>query len=71
MPPKVGLFASKALQDKVLTLEQQKRRGWFFCLEEEESIDHCPMVGVLRELVFSLFVVIWVFPLTTREAILG
>ncbi|RVW78710.1 hypothetical protein CK203_048472 [Vitis vinifera] len=55
-------------------------KGWslanrcFLCLIDEESIDHilihCTKARVLWELLFALFGVTWVLPLTVRETLL-
>ena len=73
-------FVWEASWVKTLTLDQVKRRGWslatrcFLCLVEEESIDHilihCTKARVLWELLFALFGVTWVLPLTVRETLL-
>ncbi|RVW72725.1 Glycerol-3-phosphate acyltransferase, chloroplastic [Vitis vinifera] len=74
-------FAWEASWGKVLTQDQLKRRGWilanrcFLCCAEEETINHilvhCPKVRVLWDLVFSLFGVNWVLPLTVKDTLLG
>ena len=80
VPPKVGFFfAWEASWEKVLTLDQLKRRGWtlanrfFFCLVEEESTNHilihCTKTRVLWELLFTLFGVTWVLPYSVRETL--
>ena len=66
---------------KVLTLDQVKKRDWalanrcYFCQAEEESIDHlfihCEKTRALREMLFTLFRVSWVFPSSVRETLLG
>ena len=47
----------------------------FFCHVEEESIVHhlvhCVKTRVLWELLFALFRVSWVLPLSVRETLLG
>ncbi|RVX00739.1 putative ribonuclease H protein [Vitis vinifera] len=81
VPTKVGFFAWEASWGKVLTQDQLKRRGWilanrcFLCCDDEETINHvlihCPKARVLWNLVFSLFRVNWVLPLTVRDTLLG
>ncbi|RVX20185.1 Transposon TX1 uncharacterized 149 kDa protein [Vitis vinifera] len=81
VPTKVGFFAWEASWGKVLTQDQLKRRGWilanrcFLCCDDEETINHilihCPKARVLWNLVFSLFGVNWVLPLTVRDTLLG
>ena len=81
VPTKVGFFAWEASWGKVLTQDQLKRRGWilanrcFLCCVEEETINnilvHCPKARVMWDLVFSLFDVTWVLPLTIRDTLLG
>ena len=78
---KVGFFAWEALWGKVLTLDQLKRKGWnmanrcFLCCAEEQTINHilihCSKVRVLWELVFALFGVKWVLPLSAGDTLLG
>ncbi|RVW71739.1 ADP-ribosylation factor 1 [Vitis vinifera] len=80
VPTKVGFFAWEAYWGKVLTQDQLKRRGWilanrcFLCCAEEETINrilvHCPKARVLWDLVFSLFGVNWVLPLTVKDTFL-
>ncbi|RVW46482.1 ADP-ribosylation factor [Vitis vinifera] len=70
-----------SLMGKVLTVDQLKRRGWnlanicFLCCAEEETINHilvhCSKARVLWDLVFTLFGVNWVLPLTVRDTLLG
>ena len=81
VPTKVGFFAWEASWGKVLTLDQIERRGWpitnrcFLCFAEKESINHilihCTDVRVLWELLFALFSVLWVLPLSARDTFLG
>ena len=78
---KWAFFAWEASCGKVLTLDRLKRRGWtlanrcFLCLVEEEYIDHvlihCSKAKVLWELIFALFGVSWVLPLSVKETLLG
>ena len=80
-PTKVGFFAWKTSWGKVLTLDQLKRRGWsiangcFVCCAEEELLNyiliHCLKARVLWELVFAMFGVMWVLPLSARDTLLG
>ena len=81
VPTKVGFFAWEASWGKVLTLDQLKRSGWnianrcFLCCAKEETINHilihCSKVRVLWELVFALFGVKWVLPLSAGDTLLG
>ena len=70
-------FAWEASWGKVLTQDQLKRRGWNLansCAEEEtinHILVHCPKARVLWDLVFSLFGVNWVLPLTVKDTLLG
>ena len=71
--------AWEASWGKVLTLDQLKRRGWnlanrcFLCCVEEEMINHilihCSKAKVLWELVFTLFGVNLVLPLSARDTL--
>ena len=49
--------------------------GYFLCKVERESIDHvflhCVKSRVLRQLLFSLFGVVWIIPSTVKECLLG
>ena len=79
VPTNVGFFAWEASWEKVLTLDQLKRRGWnlanrcFLCCVEEEMINHilihCSKARVLWELVFTLFGVNLVLPLSDRDTL--
>ena len=62
-------------------LDRVKRIGWFlanrcfFCLEEEETIDHilihCVKTRVLWNFLFSLFGVLWVLSFSVGDMLLG
>ena len=81
VPTKVVFFAWEASWGKVLTLDQLKKRGWpianrcFLCCAEEESINHilnhCSKARVLWELLFAMFGVMWVLPLSARDTLLS
>ncbi|RVX20823.1 Protein HUA2-like 3 [Vitis vinifera] len=80
-PPKVGFFAWEASWGKVLTLDQLKKRRWslpnrcLLCCAADETIDHllihCTKSKVLWDLLFTLFSVQWVLPLSVKEVLLG
>ena len=81
--PKGGFlfFAWQASWENVLMLDRVKRIGWFladrcfFCLEEEETIDHilihCVKTRVLWNFLFSLFGVLWVLSFSVGDTLLG
>ena len=81
IPSKVGFFTWEVSQDKVLTLDHLKRKGWslanrcFICLEKEDTIDHilvqCVKTRVLWNLLFSLFSMLWILPSSIRDTLLG
>ena len=81
LPPKVGFFAWEASWGKVLTLDQLKKRRWslpnrcLLCCAADETIDHllihCTKSKVLWDLLFTLFSVQWVLPLSVKEVLLG
>ena len=74
--PKVAFLAWKASWEKILTLEQVKRRGFslvnrcFLCQRNEETIDHillhCEKTWILWQLTFSLSGVSWVLPILSQ-----
>ena len=63
-PPEAKIFAWEATWNKILTLDNIKKRGWevanrcYFCKKEEESTDHllfhCDLTRDLMELCFFL-----------------
>ena len=77
IPPKLGFFAWEASWDKVLTLDQLKRRGiplvnmCFLCEDDEETIDHflihCSRAKMLWDLFLAIIDSKWVFPLTVAN----
>ena len=79
--PKINFFAWEATWEKVLTLDQVQKRGrslanrCFLCHIEEKSIEHllvhCTKIRILWELLFALFRVSWVLPLSIRKTLLG
>ena len=81
VPPKVGIFASEATWNKILTLDNVQKRGWavakrcYLCKKEEESTDHllihCDLTHDLWHFVFSLFGVFWVLASTVKEVLLS
>ena len=81
VPPKVGFFAWGASWDKVLTLDQLKKREWsllnrcFLCCDAEETIDHflihCFKSKVLWDFLFILFSVLWILLLLVKEVHFG
>lgn len=80
-PTKVVFFAWEASWGKVLTPDKLQRRGWhlpnrcYLCGSAEETIHHlllhCPVTFSLRQIIFSLFGISWVFPMTVKEALLS
>ena len=81
MQPKISFFAWEAMWGKALTLDLVQKRGWalasrcFMCLEKEETIVHlllhCTKTRALWDLLFKLFGVSWVLPLSVRETLLS
>ena len=81
VPPKLGFFAWEASWDKVLTLDQLKRRGiplvnmCFLCEENEETVDHlfihCSRAKMLWDLFLAITDYNWVFPLTIRQVLIA
>ena len=81
MQPKICFFSWEAIWRKILTLDQFESKGipfankCYFCLEQEKSLDHflihCIKTRSLWELLFSLFGVTWVNPLSLRDTLLS
>ena len=81
VPTKVGFFAWEAWWDKVLTLDQLKRREralsnrCFLCREEEEMVDHllvhCSKTRMLWDLFLAIVGVSLLFILSVREILLS
>ncbi|RVW60639.1 hypothetical protein CK203_048902 [Vitis vinifera] len=78
---KGGFFCLGSFLGEGSNPRSTQKRGWilanrcFLCCDEEETINHilihCPKARVLWNLVFSLFGVNWVLPLTVRDTLLG
>ena len=76
---RVSFFAWEAVRDKILTVDQLKRRGWslpskcYLCKGKEESAKHIllhyPKAIMLWHLVFAMFGVQWVMPLSIKDAL--
>ena len=81
VPTKVGFFAWEALWDKVLTLDQLRRREralanrCFLCGEEEEMVDHllvhCSKTIMLWDLFLAIVGVSLLFTLSVKEILLS
>lgn len=81
IPSKVSFFAWEAWHEKILTMDNLKRRGHtlvsgcYFCLEEEETINHfqlhCSVSQILWSLTHSLFRVRWVLQDSFKWALLS
>ena len=73
VPMRVSFFAWETIWKKILTFDQQKRRGWYLpsrcylCKSEKKSTNytflHCPKAIMLWHLIFALFDVEWVMSL--------
>ena len=81
VPTKVSFFHLGSLLEDVLTLEQLQRRGWslankcYLCKNEVEPTDHiplhCPKASEIWHLLFALFRVTQVLPLSVKEDLLS
>ena len=81
VPTNVSFFSCEASWDKVLTLDNLKRRGralvnmCFLSEEEEETIEHLFVHCQMPRLLWQFFLIIvgasWVFPLTVRDTLLS
>ena len=80
-PMRVSLFAWEASWNKILTIDQLKRRGrnmpnrCYLCKMEEETNDHlilfCKKATMLWSLLFSLFDVQWVLHSSMKRNLIG
>ena len=80
-PMRVSFFTWKASWNKILTIDQLKRRGWnmpnrcYLRKVEEETSDHlilfCKKASMLWSLVFSLFDVQWVLHSSIKRNLKG
>ena len=75
IPSKISFFTWKASWEKVITLDQLKRRGrtlgnrCSFCEEDEETIDH--LLRMLWELFFTIVGTSWVFSHSVLHTLLA
>ena len=77
----VSFFAWEASWNKILTIDQLKRRGWnmlnryYLCKVEQETNDHlilfCKKATVLWSLLFSIFDVQWVLHSSIKKNLVG
>ena len=80
-PMRVSFFAWETSWNRILTIEQLKRRSWnmsnrcYFYKVEEETSDHlilfCKKVTMLWSLLFSLFDVQWVLYSSIKRNLIG
>ena len=80
-PMRVSFFAQEASWNRILTIDQLKKRGWnmpnrcYLCKEKEETTDHlflfCKKATMLWSLIFSLFGVQWVLHSSIKMNLLG
>ena len=78
---RVSFFSWEASWNKILTIDQLKRRGWdtpnrcCLCKEKEETSDHlilfCKKATMLWSLIFSLFGVQWILHTKIKRNLLG
>ena len=78
---RVSFFAWEASWNKILTIDQLKRRGWnmpnrcYLCKVEQETNDHlilfCKKATVLWSLLFSIFDVQWVLHSSIKKNLVG
>ena len=81
VPLKVSFFAWEASWEKVLTLDQLKRRGrplanrCYLCEKEEETLDHllvhCSKARMLWELIFAIVGIGLVFPFYVLQVLVA
>ena len=78
---RVSFFTWEASWNRILTIDQLKRRGWnmpnrcYLCKGEEETSDHlilfCKKATMLWSLLFSLFDVQWVLHSSIKRNLVG
>ena len=81
VPSKVVFFTWKVWWDKILTMNQQKKKGFSmasrcpFYGEAEEALEHllihCPKIWCMWSALFSLSGVCWVRPFLVKNLFLG
>ena len=81
IPSKISFFAWEGWWDKILTMEQLKKRGRHLasrcplCVKGEERLDHlmlhCPKVYNLCALIFMIFGVNWVLPRSIKDTLVA
>ena len=78
---RVSFFAWEASWNRILIIDQLKRRGWnmlnrcYLCKVEEETSDYlilfCKKTTMLWSLLFSLFDVQWVLHSSIKRNLIG
>ena len=76
-PPRVVIFGWLAIQKKILTMDNLRRKGKFLvnacpmCLEEEETVDHltlnCRVANMIWNSVLGWFSCSWAFPRSIQD----
>ena len=81
IPSKISFFAWEVWWDKILTMEQLKKRGRHLssrcplCGKDEERLDHlllhCPKAYNLWALIFTIFRINGVLPRSIKDTLAG